>query len=109
MSDAASMTSRVRLIGVLALGQIISWGSGFDMLAILAPRIGGELAIGNEIVFAGLTIMMLISALCGPLLGRMLVQRGAAPVLVAGSVLLPPVLPCSPFRAVSQAIFSAGP
>ncbi len=87
MSDAASMTSRVRLIGVLALGQIISWGSGFDMLAILAPRIGGELAIGNEIVFAGLTIMMLISALCGPLLGRMLVQRGAAPVLVAGSVL----------------------
>lgn len=87
MSDAASMTSRVRLIGVLALGQIVSWGSGFDMLAILAPRIGGELALGNEIVFAGLTIMMLISALCGPLLGRMLVRRGAAPVLVAGSVL----------------------
>ncbi|CUX16432.1 MULTISPECIES: MFS transporter [Agrobacterium] len=87
MSDAAPMTSRVRLIGVLALGQIVSWGSGFDMLAILAPRIGNELAIGNEIVFAGLTIMMLISALCGPLLGRMLVRRGAAPVLVTGSVL----------------------
>lgn len=87
MSQAATLTSRARLIGVLALGQIVSWGTGFDMLAVLAPRIGGELAIGNEVVFAGLTIMMLISALCGPLLGRMLVRRGAAPVLTAGSVL----------------------
>ncbi|TRA92273.1 MFS transporter [Rhizobium rhizogenes] len=57
------------------------------MLAILGPRIGQELAIANEVVFAGLTVMMTISALCGPLLGRTLVRRGAAPVLVAGSLL----------------------
>lgn len=109
MSDAATLTSRARLIGVLALGQIVSWGTGFDMLAILAPRIGGELAIGNEIVFAGLTIMMLISALCGPLLGRMLVRRGAAPCWWPVPCCSLSVLPCLPFRAVSQAIFSAGP
>ena len=86
MSDAAPMTSRARLIGVLAVGQIVSWGSGFDMLAVLGPRIGRELAITNGVVFAGLTIMMTISALCGPLLGRMLMRHGAAPVLAAGSV-----------------------
>ena len=87
MSDAAPSTSRVRLIGVLAVGQIISWGSGFDMLAVLGPRIGQELAIANEVVFAGLTVMMTISALCGPYLGKTLVRHGAAPVLVAGSLL----------------------
>ncbi|KAA3531758.1 MFS transporter [Agrobacterium tumefaciens] len=57
------------------------------MLAILGPRIGQELAIANEVVFAGLTVMMTISALCGPLLGRTLVRRGATPALVAGSLL----------------------
>lgn len=87
MSDAASPTFRTRLIGVLALGQVVSWGSGFDMLAILGPRMGSELAIANEVVFAGLTVMMTISALCGPLLGRMLVRHGAAPVLVSGTLL----------------------
>ncbi|SOC92982.1 Predicted arabinose efflux permease, MFS family [Rhizobium sp. AN5] len=87
MSEATPFTSRARLIGVLAVGQVVSWGTGFDMLAILGPRIGQELAIANEVVFAGLTVMMTISALCGPLLGRTLVRRGAAPVLVAGSLL----------------------
>ncbi|WP_421415780.1 MFS transporter [Agrobacterium tumefaciens] len=87
MSDATPFTSRARLIGVLAVGQVVSWGTGFDMLAILGPRIGQELAIANEVVFAGLTVMMTISALCGPLLGRTLVRRGAAPVLVVGSLL----------------------
>ena len=87
MSDATPFTSRARLIGVLAVGQVVSWGTGFDMLAILGPRIGQELAIANEVVFAGLTVMMTISALCGPLLGRTLVRRGAAPVLLAGSLL----------------------
>ncbi|NSZ83375.1 MFS transporter [Agrobacterium tumefaciens] len=87
MSDATPFTSRARLIGVLAVGQVVSWGTGFDMLAILGPRIRQELAIANEVVFAGLTVMMTISALCGPLLGRTLVRRGAAPVLVAGSLL----------------------
>lgn len=87
MSDAASLTSRTRLIGVLALGQVVSWGSGFDMLAILGPRIGSELHLSNEVVFLGLTVMMTISALCGPLLGRMLVRHGAAPVLVTGTIL----------------------
>ncbi len=87
MSDAASPTFRTRLIGVLALGQVVSWGSGFDMLAILGPRMGSELAIANEVVFAGLTVMMTISAICGPLLGRMLVRHGAAPVLVSGTLL----------------------
>ncbi|NSZ62326.1 MFS transporter [Agrobacterium tumefaciens] len=87
MSEATPFTSRARLIGVLAVGQVVSWGTGFDMLAILGPRIGQELAIANEVVFAGLTVMMTISALCGPLLGRTLVRRGAAPVLAAGSLL----------------------
>ncbi|WP_323572004.1 MFS transporter [Rhizobium sp. 28DA2] len=87
MSEATPFTSRARLIGVLAVGQVVGWGTGFDMLAILGPRIGQELAIANEVVFAGLTVMMTISALCGPLLGRTLVRRGAAPVLVAGSLL----------------------
>ncbi len=79
---------RVRLIAVVSVTQIIGWGTSFDMPAVLGPRIGAELGLSNAIIFAGLTIMMLMSGLAGPTVGRMLARHGAARVLAMGSAWL---------------------
>ena len=77
-----------RTIAVLAVTQIISWGTSFDMLGILGRVMSPDLGLANEVVFSGLTIMMLVSALAGPTTGRLLRRFGAARVLALSSVIM---------------------
>lgn len=76
---------RLRLIACLALCQIIGWGTGFDMLAVLGPRMGPEIGLSNPAVFAGLAVMMMTVGLAGPTVGRLLQRQGAAKTLAQGS------------------------
>ncbi|TWF57002.1 MFS transporter [Neorhizobium alkalisoli] len=76
-----------RTIAVLAITQITSWGTSFDMLGVMGRIVAPDLGLPNEIVFGGLTIMMLVSAVVGPTTGRLLVKHGAAKVLACGSLL----------------------
>lgn len=73
-------------VAVLAVTQLVGWGTSFDMLGVLGRVIAPELGLANEVVFLGLSIMMLISALAGPKTGRLLDRYGASKVLAAGSV-----------------------
>lgn len=74
-------------IAVLAVTQIISWGTTFDMLGVMGRIVAPELNLPNEVVFFGLSIMMLVSALAGPATGRLLGRHGAAKVMASASVL----------------------
>ena len=76
-----------KTVAVLAVTQLVGWGTTFDMLGVLGRVIAPELGLANEIVFLGLSIMMLISALAGPKTGRLLDRYGASKVLAAGSVI----------------------
>ncbi|QWW68844.1 MFS transporter [Rhizobium sp. WYJ-E13] len=76
----------VRTVGVLAVTQLIGWGTTFDMLGVMGRVIAPSLGLPNEAIFAGLTIMMVISAFAGPTTGRWLGRYGAAKVLAASSV-----------------------
>ncbi|MEN3146768.1 MFS transporter [Neorhizobium sp. IRAMC:178] len=73
-------------IAVLAVTQIISWGTTFDMLGVMGRIVAPDLELPNEVVFFGLSIMMLVSALAGPATGRLLGRHGAAKVMAAASV-----------------------
>ncbi len=86
MSQALPLHS-ARTIAVLAVTQIISWGTSFDMLGIMGRVIAPDLGLPNEVVFSGLTIMMLVSALSGPASGRLLKRHGAAKVLACASLI----------------------
>ncbi|WJR67628.1 MFS transporter [Neorhizobium sp. CSC1952] len=75
-----------RTIAVLAVTQIVSWGTTFDMLGVMGRVIAPDLGLPNEVIFFGLTIMMLVSALAGPATGRLLDRHGAARVMATASV-----------------------
>ncbi len=74
-------------VGVLAVTQLIGWGTTFDMLGVMGRVIAPSLGLPNEAIFAGLTVMMVISAFAGPATGRWLGRYGAAKVLAASSVI----------------------
>ncbi len=76
----------VQTVAVLSVTQIISWGTSFDMLGVMGRIIAPELGLANEVVFFGLSIMMLVSALAGPAAGRLLDRHGAARVMAAASI-----------------------
>lgn len=72
-------------IAVLAVTQLTGWGTTFEVLGVMGRVIAPDLGLANEVIFAGLTIMMVISALAGPATGRLLARYGAAKVLAAGA------------------------
>ncbi|MFP3656426.1 MFS transporter, partial [Burkholderia sp. SIMBA_052] len=74
-------------IAVLAITQLIGWGTTFDMLGVMGRVIAPELGLPNEIIFAGITIMMVVTAFASPGTGRLLARHGAAKVLAASSVI----------------------
>jgi predicted MFS family arabinose efflux permease len=85
------MPSRIRLImliAVLSMTQVIGWGTTYYMPAILAPALARDLAIEPQLVFFGVTIMVGLSALASPAVGRCLDRLGAAPLLPVGSALI---------------------
>ncbi|EJT06916.1 MFS transporter [Rhizobium sp. CCGE 510] len=73
-------------VTVLAITQLIGWGTTFDMLGVMGRVVAPALGLANEVAFAGLTIMMMVSAIVGPATGRWLSRYGAARVLSAASL-----------------------
>lgn len=74
-------------IGGLGITQIIGWGTTFSSLTIFGTTIGVDLGVSREVVFSGITMMLLVSAFLAPRVGRLADTRGAQPVMVVGSVI----------------------
>lgn len=80
--------SKLRLIAVLAVSQLVGWGTTFDMPSVLGRAMERDLGMPFETIFGGLTAMMIVMALASPRAGRLLIRFGAARVMTAGSVLM---------------------
>lgn len=78
--------SRVRLVGVLAVSQVIGWGTTFDMVSVMARPMADDFGLPLGVLFSGLTVMMLVGGLAGPAIGTALKRFGATHVLAVGSV-----------------------
>jgi len=77
----------MRLVGVLAVTQLIGWGSSYDLLAVVGRPVAADLGMSNEVAFAGLSVMMVTGAFLGPAVGGRLSRQGAARTLAESSVL----------------------
>ena len=77
-----------KAVASLIVTQMIGWGTTFHVPAVLASRISEGTRLPVEIVFGGLTVMLIVAALLAPQAGRLMERDGARRWLIIGSGLL---------------------
>jgi predicted MFS family arabinose efflux permease len=88
MSSVAKSFSRSGVITVVGSLQILSWGSTFYLLAVIANPIVQNTGWPYAVVVAGLSAGLLVAGLVSPHIGHAIALRGGRPVLSTGSILL---------------------
>ena len=90
MPAAGGPRSRSRTHTVLALGtaQTLAWASSYYLPAMLAAPMARDLGVATPTVFAAFSMALIVSALAGPLAGRLIDRHGGRPVLLGSNVLL---------------------
>ena len=75
-----------RTVIQIGSAQVISWGSSFYLPAIIAAPIAAELNLGVNGFFTAFTAALLVSALFGPRIGRLVDRHGGSRVMPFGSL-----------------------
>lgn len=85
---SAMLDPRSRRVVVAALGtaQTLAWASSYYLPAILADPIATALKIPRLWVFGAFSAALLLAALAGPAVGRMIDRRGGRDVLVLSNL-----------------------
>jgi len=76
-----------KTIGILAVTQIVSWGSLYYAFSIVAPDIERDLALAPELVFGAFSWALLVAGLASTPVGILLDRYGGRYVMATGSVL----------------------
>jgi predicted MFS family arabinose efflux permease len=76
------------VVTALGLTQILSWGSSFYLLAVLAPFIQRDTGWGYDWTIAGVSVGLVVAGLVSPRVGRLISHHGGRPVLAISSLLL---------------------
>lgn len=79
--------SRLPTILVLGTAQTLAWGSTYYLPAILADEIARDIGISTNLFFGTFSASLIISAVVGPKVGRMIDRAGGNGVLSASSIL----------------------
>jgi predicted MFS family arabinose efflux permease len=74
------------LLPALGIAQIVSWGTLFYSIAVLAQPMGAELHLSRVQVFAGFSLALAISGLLSPWVGRVIDARDGRYVLCRGAL-----------------------
>jgi MFS family permease len=81
-------TRRGIVVAVLGSVQILSWGSTFYLLAVLAKPITAETGWPYDRVMAGLALGLLVAGMVSPRVGRGIARHGGRFVLAGGALLI---------------------
>ncbi len=84
------MTGRVTVVAALGTTQTIAWASSYYMPAILAAPIAAGLHLTSSVFFGLFSGALLLSAVIGPSVGRLIDRHGGRAVLTASNWSLPP-------------------
>jgi predicted MFS family arabinose efflux permease len=82
----ALLTPTTRAIAGLGFTQIVGWGTTYLMPSVLGRDLQRDLGLSPELVFAGITVMFAISAVCSPRVGKIVDRLGARSLMAAGSL-----------------------
>jgi MFS family permease len=80
------MQSRIGIVTTLGLTQTLAWGSSYYLPAILAVPMGRDIGRTPSWAYAGLSLGLGASAFLGPVLGRVIDQRGGRLVLCGSNL-----------------------
>lgn len=69
----------------LGIAQTLAWASSYYLLAVLAKPISQSVEISYSLVFAALSVALLVAAAVGPLAGYLIDRFGGAVVLMASN------------------------
>jgi predicted MFS family arabinose efflux permease len=79
---------RLSVFVVLGIAQTLAWASSFYLPAILADIIAADLGVSTTWFFAAFSSALVVSALVGPRVGRIVDAIGGREVLAASNVVL---------------------
>lgn len=90
LADEPASESRSRAVVVTALGtsQTLAWASSYYLPAILADPIAAGLAVPRSWVFAAFSGSLLIAAVLGPAVGRLIDRRGGRGLLALSNLVI---------------------
>lgn len=74
-----------RTVSLLGIAQIISWGSLYYTLTVLAAPIRQELGFNDLMIFGAFTLGQLLSGVAAPSVGRRIDRAGGRNVMTLGS------------------------
>src|SRR5277367_3338567 len=83
----ASMKRGV-VVGALGTAQTLAWGSSYYLPAILADPIASGLHLSRTVVFGAFSGALLLSAVLGPTVGRVIDTHGGRGVLALSNLVL---------------------
>lgn len=75
-----------RIVSLLGVAQIISWGSLYYSLTVLAAPIRQELGFNDLMIFGAFTLGQLLSGVAAPFVGRRIDAAGGRGVMTVGSI-----------------------
>jgi MFS family permease len=86
--DAALSPARFVVVAALGTSQTLAWASSYYLPAVLADPISAAIGVPPSWVFAAFSAGLLIAAIAGPRVGRMIDRHGGRGVLVFSNVVL---------------------
>ncbi|MGJ5076365.1 MFS transporter [Bradyrhizobium sp. SZCCHNR1015] len=81
--------SLLRVLIVLAVTQLIAWGT-LSLPAVIGRAMAADLEMDLTAIFASTTVLYMSMGLCSPLLARPFVKHGGRRVMIAGTLLAAP-------------------
>ncbi len=82
----AALRSRHVVTGSLGAAQILAWASSYYLPAVLAKPIAAGLGLTSAWVYGAFSAALLITAVLGPAVGRMIDRQGGRGVLAASNL-----------------------
>ena len=99
--------NRTLTVASLGTAQTLAWASSYYLPAILAVPMARDLGVSTRTVFAAFSAALVVSAVLGPLAGRLIDRHGGKPVLSANSLVFAAALVLLAMAQGPIALFTA--
>lgn len=80
-------TERLRIVSLIGIAQIIASASTQYMPAVIAKPGAAELGLAATTFFVGVSVALIVSAIAGPSIGRLVDRIGGRPVLMLSNII----------------------